>query len=111
MGWVAEVKGHDCVVCPYHGWAFDTDGVLRDVPAAEKDSEFPQKPLIDAFPVEERVRFALQHILQPLMLSLLEGELAYVTRVRICTGGACLSVQRAVVVEQTGETAHSQSQV
>ena len=19
-GWVAEVNGHDCVVCPYHGW-------------------------------------------------------------------------------------------
>ena len=107
MGWVAEVKGHDCVVCPYHGWAFDTDGVLRDVPAAEKDSEFPQKPLIDAFPVEERVRSALQHILQPLMLSLLERELAYITRVRICTGGARLTVYRAAVVEQNGETAHS----
>lgn len=56
MGWVADVGGHDCVVCPYHGWAFDTGGVLRDVPAAESGSEFPQKPLIDAFPVEERVR-------------------------------------------------------
>ena len=20
QGWVAEVNGHDCVVCPYHGW-------------------------------------------------------------------------------------------
>jgi hypothetical protein len=56
MGWVADVAGHDCVVCPYHGWAFDTEGVLRDVPAAEHGYEFPQKPLIDAFPVEERVR-------------------------------------------------------
>jgi len=55
MGWVADVGGHDCVVCPYHGWAFDTEGVLRDVPAAEHGCEFPQKPLIDAFPVEERV--------------------------------------------------------
>ena len=36
MGWVAEVEGHDCVVCPYHGWAFDSEGRLRDVPAAEK---------------------------------------------------------------------------
>ncbi|KAK9837299.1 hypothetical protein WJX81_004912 [Elliptochloris bilobata] len=57
LGWVAEVGGHDCVVCPYHGWAFDTEGVLRDVPAAEHGSDFPQKPLIDAFPVEERGGF------------------------------------------------------
>ena len=20
QGWVSEVNGHDCVVCPYHGW-------------------------------------------------------------------------------------------
>ena len=19
-GWVAQAEGHDCVVCPYHGW-------------------------------------------------------------------------------------------
>lgn len=31
-GWVAQAGGHDCVVCPYHGWAFDAEGRLRDVP-------------------------------------------------------------------------------
>ena len=55
QGWVGQIKGHDCVVCPYHGWAFDEAGVLRDVPAAEH-GEVP-KLAIDAFPVEEKVRF------------------------------------------------------
>jgi phenylpropionate dioxygenase-like ring-hydroxylating dioxygenase large terminal subunit len=53
---LVQVNGHDCVVCPYHGWAFDGEGVLRDVPAAENEGEWPEKQLIDVFPVEEKVR-------------------------------------------------------
>jgi phenylpropionate dioxygenase-like ring-hydroxylating dioxygenase large terminal subunit len=56
-GWVADVNGHDCVVCPYHGWAFDEGGVLRDVPAAEHAGEFPQKQLVDVYPVVEKGGF------------------------------------------------------
>ena len=26
--------GHSCVVCPYHGWAFDGTGSLQDVPVS-----------------------------------------------------------------------------
>ncbi len=26
MGRVQNKKGHSCVVCPYHGWAFDGEG-------------------------------------------------------------------------------------
>ena len=55
QGWVAEVAGHDCVVCPYHGWAFDAEGILRDVPAAETSEAWPHKPLVDSYPVEEKV--------------------------------------------------------
>lgn len=36
LGWLSSKEGHTCVVCPYHGWAFDGDGRLHDVPAAEK---------------------------------------------------------------------------
>lgn len=35
-GWLEEKNGHTCVVCPYHGWAFDGNGKLHDVPAAEE---------------------------------------------------------------------------
>lgn len=57
MGWVESVGGRDCVVCPYHGWAFDTEGVLRHVPAVESERESPVgREFINAYPVEERVR-------------------------------------------------------
>ncbi len=52
---VTHVRDHECIVCPYHGWAFDKEGVLRDVPAAETSHEWPRTPLIASFPVEEKV--------------------------------------------------------
>jgi nitrite reductase/ring-hydroxylating ferredoxin subunit len=33
-GWVNTKGGHSCVVCPYHGWAFDGTGSLQDVPVS-----------------------------------------------------------------------------
>jgi len=43
-------------VCPYHGWAFDSEGKLQDVPSAEKGS-WPKRPLIGSYVVEERGGF------------------------------------------------------
>lgn len=43
-------------MCPYHGWAFDSEGKLRDVPSAEHGS-WPRRPLISAYDVEERGGF------------------------------------------------------
>lgn len=28
-GWVEKKNGHSCVVCPYHGWAFNEKGRLQ----------------------------------------------------------------------------------
>ena len=53
--WVTHVGQHECIVCPYHGWAFDVDGVLRDVPAAETSKEWPTKPMVSSYPVQEKV--------------------------------------------------------
>lgn len=44
------------MVCPYHGWAFDAEGKLRDVPSAEHGS-WPKRPLVGAYDVEERGGF------------------------------------------------------
>jgi phenylpropionate dioxygenase-like ring-hydroxylating dioxygenase large terminal subunit len=44
------------VVCPYHGWAFDGEGKLRDVPSAEP-GRWPKRPLLDSHPIEERGGF------------------------------------------------------
>ena len=51
-GWVAKEprSGHTCVVCPYHGWAFDGEGHLTDVPSAE-EGKWPKRPLLNTYPV------------------------------------------------------------
>lgn len=51
-GWLAmdSDTGHTCVVCPYHGWAFDGEGRLRDVPSAEAN-KWPKRPVVNAYPV------------------------------------------------------------
>ncbi len=51
-GWLKEdaQSGHTCVVCPYHGWAFDGEGRLRDVPSAAK-ATWPKRPIVSKFPV------------------------------------------------------------
>eukprot|EP00878_Enallax_costatus_P003488 GHUV01003701.1.p1 GENE.GHUV01003701.1~~GHUV01003701.1.p1 ORF type:complete len:521 (+),score=199.28 GHUV01003701.1:1499-3061(+) len=57
-GWTVTDKksGKKCVVCPYHGWSFDAEGKLRDVPSAEHGS-WPKRPIIGSYDVEERGGF------------------------------------------------------
>lgn len=43
--------------CPYHGWAFDGEGRLRDVPAAANKGEWPRRPIIPVHHVEEKGGF------------------------------------------------------
>lgn len=43
-------------MCPYHGWAFDAEGKLRDVPSAEHGS-WPKRPLVGSYDTEERGGF------------------------------------------------------
>lgn len=57
-GWTTEIKGHTCVVCPYHGWAFSgKDGTLLDVPAAEGPGEWPKRQILPTFNVKEKGGF------------------------------------------------------
>lgn len=34
-GWTETVEDSRCIVCPYHGWAFDHSGRIRSIPANE----------------------------------------------------------------------------
>ena len=52
----ARLVGCRPQVCPYHGWAFDGDGRLRDVPSAEP-GKWPQRPLVNKYPVAEKGGF------------------------------------------------------
>lgn len=40
IGKVDNVGGHACVLCPYHGHAFDEKGYLREIPADENRVRF-----------------------------------------------------------------------
>ncbi|GIL69464.1 hypothetical protein Vretimale_13577 [Volvox reticuliferus] len=56
-GWTKTKNGKSCVVCPYHGWAFNGDGALEEVPSQGSEVSFPRRPIVDAYPVEERGGF------------------------------------------------------
>lgn len=44
----------DRIVCPYHGWAFDSVGACVRIPANRGDARIPRKADIRSYPVEER---------------------------------------------------------
>lgn len=57
-GWVQKgVNGHNCVVCPYHGWQFDDSGACVRIPAAKDDTAIPRKARTDTYPSVERYGF------------------------------------------------------
>jgi phenylpropionate dioxygenase-like ring-hydroxylating dioxygenase large terminal subunit len=46
----------DCIVCPYHGWEYDPDGVVTKVPA-QPEKGIPRKARIDSYPTQEKYMF------------------------------------------------------
>jgi 5,5'-dehydrodivanillate O-demethylase oxygenase subunit len=65
LGLVAEACAHrgvrlvlgipedDGLRCPYHGWLYDETGQCLEMPAEARDSSFPSRVRIDAYPVQE----------------------------------------------------------
>ena len=45
---------HDCLVCPYHGWAFDRDGEIAAIPALGPDARLPKRARLRTAVVDER---------------------------------------------------------
>ena len=43
-----------CVVCPYHGWEFDSDGVCQNIPSIGYGKKPPARAKVDAYPVQEK---------------------------------------------------------
>jgi phenylpropionate dioxygenase-like ring-hydroxylating dioxygenase large terminal subunit len=48
---------NDCVVCPYHGWQYNMDGVCVHIPANQTNIAIPKKARVDNYPVEEKYGF------------------------------------------------------
>lgn len=49
-GWVED----GCIVCPYHGWQFNSDGECTKIPASPGGGPVPKKARVDAYPTREK---------------------------------------------------------
>ncbi len=49
-GWVEG----ECIVCPYHGWVYQSDGNCIHIPANPIDAPIPNRAKVQAYPVEEK---------------------------------------------------------
>jgi phenylpropionate dioxygenase-like ring-hydroxylating dioxygenase large terminal subunit len=49
-GWMSG----NCIVCPYHGWEYKTDGECVKIPANGKDAPVPKKARVDSYPTVEK---------------------------------------------------------
>jgi phenylpropionate dioxygenase-like ring-hydroxylating dioxygenase large terminal subunit len=50
QGWLAD----GCLVCPYHGWSFRSDGVATRIPSNENDLPIPPRARLEAVLAEEK---------------------------------------------------------
>ena len=49
-GWVKD----GCVICPYHGWRYNSSGKCTTIPSIGYDGKPPPRAKIDSYPVEEK---------------------------------------------------------
>jgi phenylpropionate dioxygenase-like ring-hydroxylating dioxygenase large terminal subunit len=49
-GWVEN----NCLVCPYHGWQYDSTGQCTKIPANKAEVPIPKKARVDAYPAVEK---------------------------------------------------------
>ena len=49
-GWTSG----DCVVCPYHGWQYNSEGKVSFIPSEGRDFPIPGKARVDSYPTQER---------------------------------------------------------
>ena len=52
-GWVEG----NCLVCPYHGWQYDTQGQCVKIPANQPNTPISKKARVDAYPTQEKYGF------------------------------------------------------
>lgn len=52
-GWVEE----GCIRCPYHGWAYQSDGTCSDIPANQAGVAIPKRARVGTYPVQEKYGF------------------------------------------------------
>ena len=55
IGEIREVEGHgECLMCPYHGWSYATNGQCVDIPQLNPEREIPESARVNSYPVQEK---------------------------------------------------------
>ena len=49
-----KCKDDGTVQCPYHGWRFNTDGIVTRIPSLGINAKIPPRARVDSYPVEEK---------------------------------------------------------
>lgn len=49
-----KCKEDGTVQCPYHGWRFNTDGVVTRIPSLGINAKIPPRARVDSYPVQEK---------------------------------------------------------
>ena len=52
-GWVQG----NCIVCPYHGWEYETNGQCSKIPANTDQKAIPKRARVDSYPTQEKYDF------------------------------------------------------
>jgi phenylpropionate dioxygenase-like ring-hydroxylating dioxygenase large terminal subunit len=53
LGKISQLQERECVVCPYHGWEYDSSGACVRIPA-QPDHEPPLRARVETFAVREK---------------------------------------------------------
>lgn len=54
LGEVVERNGQECLLCVYHGWAYDDSGQCVDIPQLEPGREIPRQARVPSYHVQEK---------------------------------------------------------
>jgi phenylpropionate dioxygenase-like ring-hydroxylating dioxygenase large terminal subunit len=55
LGEIRQVAGYgDCLMCPYHGWSYASDGQCVDIPQLTAGREIPSTAKVPTYPAAER---------------------------------------------------------
>lgn len=49
-----KCKEDGTVQCPYHGWRFNTDGIVTRIPSLGINAKIPPRARVDSYPVQEK---------------------------------------------------------
>lgn len=54
-GEIRQISGHgDCIMCPYHGWTYASNGQCVDIPQLDPNRDIPANAVVENYPIQEQ---------------------------------------------------------